>query len=376
MTSPTRSPDPNPSRRTVLVAAAAAGLLGPPGPSSARAATTNRPPPLRLPVPTGPYRVGRRASYVVDPARLEPVTGGPRTLPVHVWYPANRGRLRVPGTAPYLSPVLRQVYEAAFGLPPGTLAIDTHADAGARPLPVRGVLLMSGGLGLPTAFQTAQAVELASRGWAVVAVEHPHDTYRTELPGGVVVDRTLPDTAEGGRQAFAARMLDIAILLKRLPALVPGPGRGLPAGMFGHSIGGAAAVEAAYQFAAVSAAVDLDGTPRGDVVTRGTDEPVGIMLSNVRDGLPPPGDTNLALLLANLRGPNRVRHLTSIGHDGFTDFAVLTPQALAADPATGALLAGAFDTQVETVAEGLAVVAAQRGFLARFFDRHLPGAGR
>jgi pimeloyl-ACP methyl ester carboxylesterase len=110
--------------------------------------------------------------------------------------------------------------------------------------------------------------------------------------------------------------------------------------MFGHSIGGAAAVEAAYRFAAVSAAVDLDGTPRGDVVTRGTDEPVGVMLSNIRDALPPPGDTELALLLANLRGPHPVRHLSSIGHDGFTDFAVLTPQALAADPAVGALLAG------------------------------------
>jgi hypothetical protein len=60
-------------------------------------------------------------------------------------------------------------------------------------------------------------------------------------------------------------------------------------------------------------------------------------------------------------------------HDGFTDSVVLMPQALAADPAVGA---GTFDTQVETVAEGLAVVAAQRRFLAGFFDRYLPGAGR
>jgi hypothetical protein len=226
-TRPAGSEGATPGRRTVLVTAAAGGgRAGRPGRGSGgtrrrrrsyRAAAAAASSAADRPAP-----VGVRASYAVDATRPEPVTGGPRTLPVHLWYPAPGRRSRAPGTAPYLSPVLRPVYEAAFGVPPGTLAIDTHADAGARPLPARGVLLMSGGLGLPTAFQTAQATELASHGWAVVAVEHPHDTYRTELPGGVVVERTLPDTAEGGRAAFAPGCSTRRPSSERLHALVPG----------------------------------------------------------------------------------------------------------------------------------------------------------
>ncbi len=65
---------------------------------------------------------------------------------------------------------------------------------------------------------------------------------------------------------------------------------------------------------------------------------------------------NLATLIANLRGPHPLHHVTAMGHDGFTDFAVSVPQAVAADPALGARLGAIFDTQVETEAEGTTCV--------------------
>jgi hypothetical protein len=95
------------------------------------------------------------------------------------------------------------------------------------------------------------------------------------------------------------------------------------------------------------------------------------MLSNVRLGLPPGADVNLDTLIANLRGPHPIHQFTAMGHDGFTDFAVFVPQAVAADPALGAQLGAIFDTQVETEAEGTTLLRTQRRFLATFMARYV-----
>jgi len=44
---------------------------------------------LSIPRPTGPHPVGVRSTFLHDPARTEPTTGGPRAIPVRVWYPAE-----------------------------------------------------------------------------------------------------------------------------------------------------------------------------------------------------------------------------------------------------------------------------------------------
>ena len=49
---------------------------------------------------------------------------------------------------------------------------------------VKGVILVSAGLGEPVALQTAQVIELASRGWVLVTFDHPHDTFVVEQPDG------------------------------------------------------------------------------------------------------------------------------------------------------------------------------------------------
>jgi pimeloyl-ACP methyl ester carboxylesterase len=327
---------------------------------------------LRIPSPTGGFGVGVRSAFLADPARTEPRTGRPRTLPITIWYPTEK-RARPGRSAPYLSATVEPVVEELLELPAGSLAADTHAttNAPARSS-FRGVILMSAGLGLPGAFETGQVIDLSSRGWVVVTFDHPHDTIAVAQPGGTVITRDLPETPEGGEIAFAQRVLDTSLVVRQLGRLVPGWRPGTPTGMFGHSIGGAAAAEAVRLHPVLRAGVDLDGTPRGDVVQLGLDKPFGIMLSNVRLGLPPGADANLESLIAHLRGPHPSYQFTELGHDGFTDLAVFVPQALAADPALGAQLNALFDTQVETEAEGTAALRTQRHFLAGFFARYLP----
>src|SRR3954451_5336120 len=68
---------------------------------------------LSIPRPTGRHPVGIRSTFVFDPARTEPKTGGPRAIPAWVWYPAERRRGPV---ARYLSAPVQSVIEQAFGL--------------------------------------------------------------------------------------------------------------------------------------------------------------------------------------------------------------------------------------------------------------------
>ena len=360
---PSRSTIRPPARALARLAVglAAACLLT--GAAPAVAAPT--PPELELPAPTGRHAVGVRSAFVADPARIDPATGGPRTLPVRVWYPTPDPS---PGpSAPYVTPAVQRVLEEALMAPAGTLDIDTHASDGA-PMRrhVRGVILVSPGFGNLVAFYTAQVIDLASRGWAVVTFDHPHDTFVVEGPDGTLIP-TDGETEEHVALAFSRRIPDVRLILDHLPSLVPAAGRGAPVGMFGHSLGGAAAAEAMLVDARLRAGVNVDGGPRGAVVQQGLDRPFGIM-----HGLFPP-DVLEALFgpfIAGLRGPHPIVEVP-VAHNGFTDFVVFNPQAAAVDPELGARLESVLTTGVGSVEAGAQALAAQRRFLTAFMRRYV-----
>jgi pimeloyl-ACP methyl ester carboxylesterase len=325
---------------------------------------------LALPPPTGPFAIGVHSGFVADPSRVDPATGNPRALPVRVWYPARAAAAPAASPARYLAPAIQQVAEQVVGVPPGTLDVGTHAwtDAPMR-RHIRGVILVSPGFGNLVAFSTAQVIDLASRGWVLVTVDHPHDTYVVEQPDGTLIfsDGETPADVERG---FAHRVLDVGVVLDHLPQLVPQLTPRTPVGMFGHSLGGAAAAEAMLLHPQLRAGVDLDGTPRGRVVQEGLEKPFGIMVSREHDR-PGMEDPNLAALISHLRGPRPFEQL-DVAHNGFTDFVVLNPQATLADPALGARLESIFETGAGDLAAGRAALDAQRRFLRAFMQRHLP----
>lgn len=316
---------------------------------------------LSLPAPTGPYAVGVRSASVFDPTRIDKTTGRARRLPIRVWYPA-RGDPAGP-SAPYLSRRIQKTLETEFGLPSGLLDIDTHASTdapGRRHL--RGVILAQPGAGNLVAFQTGQVIELASRGYAVVTMDHPHETLVVEEPDGTLIHGEDPES-----RPFTERLLDAAAVLSELPRLVPQAGRRTPIGMFGHSRGGATTAEVMFHHPRVVAGVDLDGSLRGDVVAAGLDQPFGVMVSREF----PLDDPGLAAFLAKLRGPHPTRQLDVL-HNGYTDWVVFNPQAARADPALGAKLEGLLPTgTVHSQRAGRRALSAQRQFLTRFMKCYL-----
>src|SRR5882672_4751274 len=60
--------------------------------------------PGRLPVPTGPFGIGRVTALYEDESRIEPLDPkvGPRRILVNVWYPADAPASKGIATAEYL----------------------------------------------------------------------------------------------------------------------------------------------------------------------------------------------------------------------------------------------------------------------------------
>lgn len=322
-------------------------------------------PVLSLPRPTGPFPVGVRSASVTDPARIDEQTGRARRLPVRVWYPAQTQPAGP--SAPYLSPAVQVVVQDALGLPPGWLDVDTHAAPDARSRrAIAGVILVQHGGGLLAAFQTGQVIELASRGFAVVTMDHPHESLVVEEPDGILIDGSDPES-----RPFQERIDDAAAVLGELPRLVPEAGRRTTVAMFGHSRGGAAAAEVMLHHPQVVAGVDLDGSPRGEVVAAGLDRPFGLMLSLQY----PLDDPGLVDFLSKLSGPHPVRQLPIL-HLGYTDWVVFNPQIRLANPALGAQLETLLSTGTsDDLRAGRRALAAQRQFLSRFMAQYLAFGG-
>ena len=329
---------------------------------------------LSIPRPTGRHPVGVHSTFVRDPARMEPRTGGPRAIPAWVWYPARHRH--GPSASYFSAPVQAFIEEGLRGfgvpVPEGLFDIDPHATVAAPARrQVRGVLLFMGGFGVPAALYSGLVGELASRGYAVVAFDSPHETLVVEQPDGSVIEQDATDSAA----AFQARLLDVEVVLDTLEQLVPNMGRHTPIGILGHSSGGAAAGEAMLEHRQLRAGVNLDGfipggafLPSGRLLTEGLDRPFGLMLSL---DLVPEEVREIDIFLSNMRAPHPVRSL-EIHHYGFSDFVVFNPQAQRADPALGTALETFFFTgTLDSLRAGRRALTQQRAFLVGFFDRYL-----
>ncbi|WP_245192835.1 alpha/beta hydrolase family protein [Amycolatopsis alba] len=247
-----------------------------------------------FPGPSGPFAVGTRVLQWTDPLRPETFTADPldrRTVVAQLWYPAQNSPADAP-RAPYLGRTedeARTVSEAlarGTGLP-GFLMDDvprarTHSVFGA-PVAREGgrfpiVLFSPGSSGVRTQ-NTAWAEELASRGYVVAALDHPYDSAAVVLADGRTI--TTETVSSGDRdkdEELAAgwtsvRAADLGFVLTRLTDLDRADGADPLAGRLdtgrvaatGHSLGGAAALQAVRNDHRFAAVIDLDGYPHGPV---------------------------------------------------------------------------------------------------------------
>jgi predicted dienelactone hydrolase len=329
---------------------------------------------LGLPAPTGRHSVGVQELHLVQTDRPDPwFPTETRQLMVSVWYPALPGHQP---RAPYVSPALARQYdvEPPLGVRTDWGAIRTHAVANAPVWPGKfPVVLYSPGVGNSRTMGTILAEELASRGYAVVTVDHTYETA-VAFPGGEVkTDKAFdipgsdPAEIEKAKQRMMdAREDDIRFVLDsvRLPMLDL-----THVGMLGHSGGGITAGRVMQSDRRVDAGINMDGWfsfgyNRPEL---GVDRPFMFMGAASSPGLPPlfgKPRTHLSEPDWNTFWRASTGWLLDLNvpagrHYTYTDAQWLLPQ-----------LDGDHTGFIGT-ADPAAVTNAQRAYVTAFFDQHL-----
>ncbi|WP_017624000.1 alpha/beta hydrolase family protein [Nocardiopsis chromatogenes] len=382
-------------------------------PAAAVAAPSEPPPPepvtFGLPDPTGPHDVGTVELRLVDEDRTTPWTDDVRELAVSLWYPAKHRPGDEP--APYADQRVGDLFTeyqvgrrfegvdwegAAASAVPGA-----RADRSAGRMPV---LLYSPGAAVPRVFGTGMAEDLASHGYAVVAVDHTGEAP-VRFPDGRFDDgdRHWADEPHVITEFTKARVPDTRFVLDSVEAATgkgwtDADGRTLPhglakaldpsaVGMFGMSLGGATTVHAMGADERIDAGIDMDGSvdftsdpefaelfPTAD---EGLDRPFMFLGgSRVRDGevLPNTHRTfeDWGRLWDNSTGWRRDVNFAEARHYSFTDFQVIMPQIAEGLGLPEEQVQGA----IGTADDPGRLEASQRAYVRAFFDHHLRGEPR
>jgi predicted dienelactone hydrolase len=135
-------------------------------------------------------------------------------------------------------------------------------------------------------------------------------------------------------------------------------------GMFGHSLGGAAAASTMLVDRRIRAGADLDGLLFGQVQTSGLSRP--FLLMNGEPGFV--AEPNRAGFWKKLRGPHYAVDGKGAQHFAFSDLVFLVPALMRTNPT-----AGQAARQLVGDVHGLATLAAERAYISAFFDRSLRG---
>jgi dienelactone hydrolase len=224
-----------------------------------------------------------RTMKMIDSSRLNP-TAQQRAIMISLFYPVPRGRCRETCLVEYM-PLATARYEndilsQTAGVPSRMfeqlrLQICCEHSRIRQADLVHPVVLFSPGAGSPRLYYSAMAQTLASAGYFVVTMDHPYDASVVEFPGGSLVfgqDLTTltPEqlTLEVLPLWVRTRARDAAFVLDQLATpsvmqqLIPGAEKGLDTscvGMYGHSLGGAAAIASMANDGRIVGAANMDG---------------------------------------------------------------------------------------------------------------------
>jgi dienelactone hydrolase len=267
---------------------------------------------IKLPAPSGPYAVGRELFDWTDSKRPDPFEASRRReLMVWIWYPA-RHNAASQSAAEYLpgkwghSAARREaldmrirsgpLWSRLFMSPISAASIERiqihaidSAPVGDVQMDRFPVLLFSPGLGkMPTDY-TATIEDIVSHGYIVVGVNPTYFVSNTTFQNGRTAGNLpllLKSGGDGLTKLFPIWVNDLRFVADRVTELAI-EGRDDLArkldvsrmGAFGHSYGGAAALALCRLDSRIVAAIDWDGTPRGDR-TPNSSKPVMFMHSD------------------------------------------------------------------------------------------------
>jgi predicted dienelactone hydrolase len=265
---------------------------------------------ITLPAPTGTFAVGRAIYDWTDGAnvdKLAPVAGTKRELLVWIWYPAAARQSAE--AEDYVPTPLRVEVERDLGAVLGGLL--TRDLSKVHPHSVRNgdvapqqrsypVVIMRAGASAEVWNYSTLAEDLASHGYVVVGFDAPYRTSVVVFPDGRVMRRTPENNAElcegqeqEQRERCVSRVLtawvgDIGFVLDRLEQLnasnasekFKGRLDMARVGVFGHSFGGATALQFCHDDSRCRAGIDVDGQPFGSVIQEGLPQPFMFILSD------------------------------------------------------------------------------------------------
>ncbi len=304
--------------------------------------------PVTLAAPAGPYSVGRAITEWTDHTRADPLAprpGTPRRLSVWLWYPASPEADAKP--APYTPGAWAGLHmsgplgwgETSFDEIHVHAVADAPLAAGRFP-----VVVLEPGLGFAAPQYTTIAENLAAAGYLVAGVTPTYSANLTVLDGATVPadDAGNPaafesaDLHTGAAQAAGDRLVDVWAADARFAAAGAAAERRFAGHVdttktvyIGHSLGGAAALQACSTDPRCVGAADLDGTQYGSVVHSGLDRPtmlIGSQNSCITGTCEPAAagdqadrDTALSLVKAGT-GPVWRYRITGAEHFNFTDY--------------------------------------------------------
>ena len=357
-------------------------------------------PVFTLPKPTGPYAIASKTLYLKDSSRMEDITADPndlRELMIDVWYPASA---TAGDPKPYFEPTERKGFAAKYGLPAGSFrylsSVETHVyeeatpEEGAFP-----VLIFSPGYYTPTSGYHSVLSEIASHGFVIFSINHSYETMGSRFPDGreIFFDQGYADryswseamgeavkqfenstenekyeavkvvnTVNQGALLNVNRWsADISAVIDAMEGwnrnpefILAGQLKLDQIGAFGHSRGGASALEASLDDPRIKVSANLDGAQWGSVINSKLDKPTAVFSS-----------ASSLLYEVNhyiyheAKGPNFYDVVVAgTGHSSFSDIPYMVGLTQLNE-------AGPIDPKVAT--------AAFNGFLLGFFQKYLSG---
>ncbi|MBE9913999.1 dienelactone hydrolase [Paenibacillus donghaensis] len=239
-------------------------------------------PVFQLPEPTGSLKVGTQTFHFVDEGRKEifgDTPGGKRELMVQVWYPAQNTKGK---PLPFISDADKVLKEEpvsnTFGIPTMFVEymknISSHSYENAE---ISGssssypLIILNHGYSSSKIYHTSQAENLASHGYIVASIDHTYSTFATVFPDGRTTTMKTDEDLIGEKQyrnkVGKVWTDDVTFTLDQLERInsgeIPSEFNGKidlgRVGVFGHSFGGAASYDAAYD-PRITAGIDLDGS--------------------------------------------------------------------------------------------------------------------
>jgi predicted dienelactone hydrolase len=348
-----------------------------------------------LPGPTGHFAVGRTTYSWVNNAQtddLAPSPGTKREVVVWMWYPSAAAQSAPPAEylpAPWRLELARYsgvLMSQFFTRDLSQVRTHSTSDPDLSPeQPSYPVVVMRAGGGALTTDFTTLAEDLASHGYIVVGFDAPYRTMVVVLADNRVVIRPATANPENLNGDEANRLINrllpmwtsdtkfVVSQLEQLNATNPsgrftGRLEMRRLGMFGHSFGGATALQFCHEDIRCKAGIDIDGAPFGSVVQEGLQQPFMFILSDHSRELADPASRQILADFQSLYGrlPNGRLFISIRGahHFSFSD------QALLKSPFLMRMLGAAGFGKLDAH-RGLAITTT---YVHTFFDVYLKGA--